>query len=145
VGPVRAMGSHCGRERRKAAPKLVFKFYDSCYGGKQSYRSLFLYQSYWCDLSVYASSLFPLEKSIKQFWPHVTLPKRTYCTSSWHGGKLQLSQSAFHNDNWYVEFVVKILTVSILTSSIYNVSLIHRGDPNFNIACGIVVRDSSVV
>jgi hypothetical protein len=27
--------------------------------------------------------------------------------------------------------------VSILTSSIYNVSLIHRGDPNFNIACGI--------
>ena len=27
--------------------------------------------------------------------------------------------------------------MSILTSSIYNVSLIHRGDPNFNIACGI--------
>jgi hypothetical protein len=33
----------------------------------------------------------------------------------------------------------KILTVSILASSIYNVYLIHRvrGDPNFNIACGI--------
>jgi hypothetical protein len=29
------MGSHCGRERRKATPKLVLKFYDSCYGGKQ--------------------------------------------------------------------------------------------------------------
>ena len=27
--------------------------------------------------------------------------------------------------------------MSILTSSIYNVSLIHRGDPNFNISCGI--------
>ena len=27
--------------------------------------------------------------------------------------------------------------MSILTSSIYNVSLIHRGDPHFNIACGI--------
>ena len=46
ASPVRAMGSHCGRERRKATPKLVLKFYDSCYGGKQSYRSLFFYQSY---------------------------------------------------------------------------------------------------
>jgi hypothetical protein len=34
------MGSHCGRERRKATPKLVLKFYDSRYGGKQKCRSV---------------------------------------------------------------------------------------------------------
>jgi len=61
---VRAMGAHCGRERRKATleatPKLVLKFYDSCYGGKQSYRSLFFFIR--VIEVLYASSLFPFRE-----------------------------------------------------------------------------------
>jgi hypothetical protein len=44
------IGSGISQSKDEYIQKLVLKFYDSCYGGKQSYRSLFFYQSYWCAL-----------------------------------------------------------------------------------------------